>query len=182
MTQHTATLRPATPEDGPAIARVQIQAWRETYAGLVPDEFLARMVGEERRERAAQGWARAAADPRQVLLVAEEAGEVVGFVAGGPARALPEDGPEYGGELYALYLLRACQGRGSGRALVRELARRLSDLGQPDLMLWVLRENPTRGFYEHLGGVVVGEKRETVPGGELVEVAYGWPDIRALAG
>lgn len=171
-------IRPATPEEAPAIARVQVQAWRETYPGLVPHDFLEHMTGEARRERAAQGWAQAARNSQQVVLVAGVAGEVVGFVAGGPAR----DFPGYGGELYALYLLRAGQGRGTGRALVQALARRLTALGHHDLMLWVLRENPTRGFYARLGAAEIAEKREAVPGGELVEVACGWPDLGVLAG
>ena len=72
-------------------------------------------------------------------------------------------------------MLRSAQGVGLGRALVRGLAR-----GHRSMMLWVLDVNSTRAFYEHLGGVVIGEKTEPVPGGELREVAYGWPRLDAL--
>jgi hypothetical protein len=46
----------------------------------------------------------------------------------------------------------------------------------------VLRENlVARRFYEHLGGTVVGEKKDERPGITLFEVAYGWSDLSVLA-
>ncbi len=170
------TIRPATPGDAPAIARVHTQSWRETYAGLVPPAFLHHMTGEERRAQSERGWRAAATREGQVLLVTERAGEVTGFIAGGPAR----DFPGYGGEVYALYLLRAAQGEGAGRALVQALARALHALGHRNLMLWVLATNPTRAFYAHLGGQALRERTEVIPEGELRAVAYGWPDLGAL--
>jgi hypothetical protein len=49
------------------------------------------------------------------------------------------------------------------------------------MLVWVLADNPSRGFYEQMGGRYVMEK-EIVIGGDkpLQEVAYGWPDIGAI--
>ena len=33
------TLRPARPGDAAAIAKVHVETWRATYAGIVPDEI-----------------------------------------------------------------------------------------------------------------------------------------------
>jgi hypothetical protein len=45
------------------------------------------------------------------------------------------------------------------------------------MSLWVLEDNgPARRFYERLGGTPIAEKR-----GGLVEVAYGWSDLRRLS-
>jgi hypothetical protein len=41
--KHRLFIRPATPADSSAIARVHIDCWRTTYAGLVPAEYLARL-------------------------------------------------------------------------------------------------------------------------------------------
>lgn len=51
-------------------------------------------------------------------------------------------------------------------------------------MVSVLRDNiRARGFYEHLGGQAEQPRQEPGPGGGLLfEVAYRWPDIRALTG
>jgi hypothetical protein len=49
--------------------------------------------------------------------------------------------------------------------------------------LWVLRDNlPARRFYEELGGTLIGERTDRREMAELPEVAYGWRDIRRLAG
>jgi hypothetical protein len=36
-------IRPATPADAPALARVQAASWRGSYQGIVPDELLANL-------------------------------------------------------------------------------------------------------------------------------------------
>ena len=49
------------------------------------------------------------------------------------------------------------------------------------MIIWVLKDNlKARAFYEAMGGVPVSEKTITIGGAELIDVAYGWPDIRAL--
>jgi hypothetical protein len=47
--------------------------------------------------------------------------------------------------------------------------------------LWVLRENlRARRFYEHLGGKVIGEREDVRDATILIELAYGWPDLKQL--
>ena len=48
------------------------------------------------------------------------------------------------------------------------------------MLLWVLVENPSRGFYEQLGGKQLEEKQITIDGERLTEVAYGWADLHDL--
>ena len=52
--------------------------------------------------------------------------------------------------------------------------------GMTGLLLWVLAENPSRQFYEQLGGRPTYEKSVTIGGVSLIEVAYGWRDARTL--
>jgi hypothetical protein len=48
-------------------------------------------------------------------------------------------------------------------------------------VIWVLKENvKARAFYEALGGVLIHEKQIVIGGIELVDVAYGWLDIRTV--
>jgi ribosomal protein S18 acetylase RimI-like enzyme len=111
------TIRSAGRDDADAIARIQVQTWRSAYRGIIPDEFLATLNVEE---RAAQWRDRLTIEPerRSVVLVAEEAGQIVGLVSGGRNRkpAFPFDA-----ELYALYVAPHCQRRGVGRRLTRAL-------------------------------------------------------------
>lgn len=169
-------IRPARPDDAAAIARVHVDSWRTTYAGLVPADHLAGL-SYERFEDNWRRWLTTLNSPGFYLVAQDSAGEVVGFAAGGPER----DGRDaYRGELYALYLLMGHQRQGLGRALTAETARRLVTKDITSLLVWVLAANPSRGFYEALGGVLVAEKDIEIGGATLREVAYGWQDLRPL--
>ena len=165
---------PAGPADAEALASVHVTTWRETYKGLLPDAFLARMseAGFARRFR------KSLTEDAGVTLVAADRYGILGYASGGPSRR----GIVGEGEISVLYLLRQAQGRGLGRALLTETARALAAQGSTSLMISVLRENfGARGFYEHLGGMAEPARREPGPGGALLyEVAYRWPDIRRL--
>ncbi len=59
-----------------------------------------------------------------------------------------------------------------------QMAQALTKLGFVGAALWVLRENiAARGFYERLGGTLVGEKKDERPDATFDEVAYGWRDL-----
>ena len=172
-------IREAVPVDAGAIARVHVDTWRTSYAGIVPDEHLAGLSYRDREAVWVQILSRD--DPAQCNFVAEtDGGEVVGFAGGGPER---EGDEVYRGELYAIYLLREHQGRGIGRRLACAVAHGLLSSGFESMLLWVLEDNhPARRFYESLGGEQVGRKTIEVGGAGLIELSYGWRDITGLAG
>jgi GNAT superfamily N-acetyltransferase len=104
----------------------------------------------------------------------------VGFVSGGEERG---HDPGYTGEVAAIYLVEQAQGRGTGRKLMQAAAGELIRRGHCSMLLWVLRENSlARKFYEALGGKFLRAKNIEIGGHWLVEVAYGWSDLRTLAG
>lgn len=171
-------LRPAEAQDAEGIAHVHVLSWQETYRGMVPDDFLDNLSIPRRMER----WMRSLsdrADPYHRAIVAEEKRQIVGFANFGFPQVADE---EFNGELYAIYLLKSAQGRGLGGKLFAEAVRGLLDLGSSSLLVWVLKENPTRGFYEHFGGVYVREKIIEIGGERLAEVAYGWRELRNFQG
>jgi SAM-dependent methyltransferase len=171
-------VREAEAGDAAAIARVQVDSWRTTYASIMPGDFLARL-SYDGRERA---WRKILADPerREFVYVAEDENrDVVGFASGGPERS---GGSAYRGELYAVYLLENFQRRSIGRQLISAVAERLLQAGLASMLVWVLAKNPARGFYAALGGEVVSEKPTEAGGAKLMEVAYGWRDLRLLVG
>ena len=176
-------IRAATVADAPAIARVHVAAWAETYGHLLPTEALARRTVEGRREL----WTRIlAGDPpdphRAEVVVLVSDGAVLGFASWGEQRddALRDQG--FDGEISAIYLLRAAQGQGHGRALMAHAARELLARGHRGASLWVLRDNPSAcGFYERLGGVRCGEAEDDLAGIAVATVAYGWAALDTLA-
>lgn len=164
-------IRPAVLADVDAIARVHVESWRTTYAGIVSAEFLANLSYERRAET----WRNNLESQHQsYLVVAERESELVGFAVGGPNR---ETEDEYAAELYAIYLLAGEQGQGTGRALFNAVVAELKRRGLASLLVWVLASNPARKFYEALGGQSVREKQIEIGDQSLTEVAYGWKTL-----
>jgi len=170
-------IREASLDDVPGIARVHVDTWRLAYVDIVPAEYLAGLSYEQRESRWRENLS--SQGDGSFTLVADADGSVVGFTGGGPER---NNIPGYDGELYGLYVLAAYQRQGIGRELMLTVARRLAADGFKAMILWVLKDNlKARAFYETMGGVPAGEKTITIGGAELVDVAYGWPDIRAIS-
>lgn len=167
-------IRKAELDDAAGIATVHVASWRETYRGIVPDDFLDNLSIQRRTD----GWVNSLSDPSNLYhrtFVAEVDGQIAGFSNYGFPQ---EKNEEFDGELYAIYLLKSAQGRGIGKMLFVEAARGLLELGSSSMLVWVLKDNPTRGFYEHLGGVYVREKPIEIGGAGLAEVAYGWRQLK----
>jgi GNAT superfamily N-acetyltransferase len=155
---------------------VHVDSWRTTYKGIVPDEVLVNL-SYERREH---DWRRGLSDParKNFDFVAEsEQGQIVGFVTGGPLRG---DDVTYQSELHAIYMLKEFQRQGLGRRLMLALVERLVQAGLTSMLLWVLAANPSRRFYEAMGGRPVKMQLIEIGGVMLDEIAYGWSDIRTL--
>jgi GNAT superfamily N-acetyltransferase len=166
-------IRRGVADDSRAIARVQVDTWRTTYAGIVPDDFLATMDVEFRTER----WKETFATGEMLMLVAEDEAEIFGFASGGKLREPLED---YDAELFAIYLLLKKQGKGAGRKLFEELARSLAGEDYKAMALWVLRKNPAVAFYRRLGGIELVQKNIEIGGQQLEEIAFGWPQLARL--
>ncbi|MFN8526883.1 MAG: GNAT family N-acetyltransferase [Chloroflexota bacterium] len=168
-------VRPAIPSDAPGAAWVHFETWRVAYRDIVVPEVIASRSLELRQRQ----WAELLADParRSGAFVAAHNDEVVGFATGG-AELSGQLG--VAGEIYSLYVLPAHHRGGVGRRLVRAVAGHVSALGHRDLLIWVLADNPARGFYERLGGVQRHERAVEFAGVALREVGYVWPDISAL--
>lgn len=168
-------IREADESDSFGIAKVQVDSWRTTYKGIVPDSHIASLTYEDRELRWREFFSEV---DKQFSFGAESAErEIVGFVSGGRNRGDEED---YEGELYAIYLLHDYQRGGTGRLLVKVLAERLLQIGMSSMLVWVLAENPFRAFYEALGGKYVSEKVIVIGGATLIEVSYGWKDLNCL--
>ena len=165
-------VRRAIAGDERGMAEVHVRSWKTTYRGIVSDEYLESLNIEEREELWKKGIFHTKA------FVAEEARGIVGFANGGQERS--GSYPAYDGELYAIYLLKECQGQGAGRELVRQVAMALREAGYRSLLIRVLRYNPSRHFYEALGGSRIGAEQIEIAGDLHEEWVYGWPDLNVL--
>ena len=160
------------------MANVHIASWRETYPGLLPEAMLARLSIADEAIRWQRMLDRPGAWGGAVTFVADQDGSVVGYGSCGDQRTRLLRDRGFTGEIAELYVLRCAQGQGTGSRLMKAMAGALLDRGHRAVSLWVLAQNrPARDFYECLGGTPIAEKRAS-----LIEVAYGWSDLRRLSG
>ncbi len=165
------TVRAAQVGDAAAIAAVHVAAWRSAYAGLLPSAYLA---GLSVIRNAAQFHAGIRAG--RPVLVAEAEGRVVGYASLGRARTpgLAD------GEIETLYVLDDWRDQGHGRDLMQAAAAHMAGTGCASAFVWVLQENPSRWFYERLGGRSVARSVTHVAGRAFDQVAYQWEPIGKL--
>jgi ribosomal protein S18 acetylase RimI-like enzyme len=151
------TIRTETHADIPAVAALQVRAWRSAYAGMMPAEVLAALDPAE-RERQRHAWHGAEGF---LTLVATDGPTVVGFATIGPYRNNHDRAdldPTFG-EVLAIYVEPARIGTGIGQALMAAVLAELAGRGFREARLWVLEANHrSRRFYEKAGFTDDGER------------------------
>ncbi len=161
-----ARLRPAVIADAEAIERLRVQTWRTAYRGLIPDAFLDAMLMDAGRRADRLGDRRSGVTD----VIAESAGEIVGWAVGGPARDDDRD-PSRTGELYACYVDPAWWGAGLGSRLLRRVLAGLRADGRTDVTLWVLKDNERAiRFYARHGFTPDGFRQQVDLGGPVTEI------------
>jgi GNAT superfamily N-acetyltransferase len=170
-------IRRARPADAPGIGAVHVASWRSSYAGVLPDEFLANLsvarqtAYYERAIRIGLGVHVAA------LTLPDLPGtRVVGFSTARRHRG----GGVAEGEVETLYVQDDWKEHGLGRLLLRASAQHLAAMGCKSAFAWVLRDNPSTFFYEHLGGKRVALSTTRVGGSDVAQTAFAWDPIGRL--
>lgn len=161
-------VRAAREADAAAVTRIQVECWRQGYAGIIPDAVLAELTSEEAAGRWQERWAEAIAKPptsRHRVLVATStepsAGPrpervIAGFASAGPAG--DEDRwPATDGELYELHVAPGRTGQGHGGRLLHAVADNLAEDRFTRVSAWVLEaDTAMRRFLETAGWAADG--------------------------
>jgi len=165
-------IRPARREDAAALARIQVDSYRSAYAGIFPQEYLDQFSydGQE------VDWLELLTSGHPDVILIAEAGDALpaGYAVGRTQASY--DAP-YDSEIVSLHVQRSLHRRGVGRRLVSATAGNLAAHGCTAMMLWVLEANPARAFYQRLGAIQLDGRKPMI---NAYEVAFGWPDIRAI--
>ena len=166
-------IRRARREDLPDIARVHVDSWQRSFAGIVPADFLANMSVEKRLE----AYSERRCDDNYSMIVATgpEAG-IVGFADFGTPK-LPGD---FDAQIFSFYFLPEYQRKGFGERLFRRCVRRMGQNGVRTLCLDSLEMSPYRAFYDKMGGKVVGRDSHRLGDEDFATVIYGWTDISTI--
>jgi GNAT superfamily N-acetyltransferase len=157
-------IRDASAADVPALAKLHVDAFTETHGGRGPTYQLRESQWRQAFNEENPNWF--------CYVIADARGSLIGF-----AKGVPYTGSitEYTGELNKIYLLRQYHRQGLGRHLIGYVSRRFLSVGIGSMLLFGDAQNPSNGFYEHLGA-----ERLMTPAGEF-HGGYGWRDLRDLA-
>jgi len=162
------TIRRATSHDADALAKVHVDSWRSAYRGLVPESLLAGLDYAKR----AQGFRDALAEHSEETYLAQENGEVLGFLTVGDCRDDDLDRRQTG-EIWGIYLAPMHWRKGIGRSLCHFGENLLQSRGCTVATLWVFKDNPqARRFYEAMGFRPDGASKTLHPGAPLEAIRY----------
>lgn len=152
-------LRPARPEDLPALSRFAAASFRETFvkgfAIPYPADDLATYLDHACSERT---FARRMAEPRVHVLIAEDGGEVDGYAVAGPVELAHPDARPQDGEIHRFYARAGLQGAGWAARAWDEVLHALDPRGDRRLWLSVWSGNlRAQRFYARRGFTHAGE-------------------------
>jgi ribosomal protein S18 acetylase RimI-like enzyme len=150
--------RVAWSDDAPAIAAVQVRAWRVSYADLLPAELLTGLDADA----IAEGWRASLtrpADARNRVLIALERNLVTGFVLTGPAGD-PDCDPVADGEITDLTVDPHLRGAGHGSRLMQACVDTLKADRFTRSVSWLgATDDATRAFMTAAGWAPDGAHR-----------------------
>lgn len=170
-------LREAGEQDAAVIARLHADSWCSAYREFLSQDYL---DNHAHAERAAVWMARFSSRGQNPFfaILAEMDGQPVGFVC-----VFPNESPVFGSFLDNLHVLPHLAGRGIGRQLMNEAARRLlAQETHGGFYLWVIEQNSrARRFYAKAGGVEVERAILAMPdGSKVAEMRCHWPNPAIL--
>jgi GNAT superfamily N-acetyltransferase len=154
------SVRPAAPDDAPSIARVQQVTWQTAFADVLPRSVLDSWDDEG----VAATWRAAITAPPtagHTVLVAVDAGSVVGFAATAPA--------EQAREVTVLLVEPRWGRRGHGSRLLAAIADLARAAGATTLTTWLPEQDTvTSRFLETTGWAPEGGVRLLESGDDVV--------------
>ena len=174
MNDLALSVRTARQEDAADLARIYIESWHDTYAGIIPHTLLATMSLKGHTGR----WLTAikgAERNRGVVLVAEDTTHgAIGLCSLGAAR---DKATGLEGEIYTLYVDPSFLGRGVGRALLAGAFQTLKDRKLGSCLIWAHAKNNACFFYEAMGGRRVATRTTRLLGELTPEIGFGWRQL-----
>jgi ribosomal protein S18 acetylase RimI-like enzyme len=176
MTYH---IRRSLVSDTEVLGRVCAQAWRETYADILPTKSLAIEGSVEYRTKVRRELYSHPTPDCANFLVETEKGEVVGFADCGPVDRLKDYAPA---EIFTIYLLLSAQGQGLGKKMFLMMLKHLADRGFDKVALDGFAANErAMQFYRQMGGKEVEKLYRDYSGTSLPLAVYMWSDLKKFA-
>lgn len=162
------SIRPVKESELRRVAAIRVAGWQSAYRGIVDDAFLDAMSID-----GAEAKMRSRFKENNTFLVAEVAGQIVGFCRFVSDNSFTPEATDADCELTALYIDPPHQHTGVGTALFDYVVDTLRAQGRRHMILWCVKENlPAVSFYEKMGGKLAGEKMHTLGNNTLPIVMF----------
>ncbi|MDO4283620.1 MAG: GNAT family N-acetyltransferase [Clostridia bacterium] len=147
------------------VVDINVSCWKRVYKGMIADEFLDSIDREQRIKKILERYG------EFPYIVADNGKEVVGFCRYGDSR----ENEDYDSEIVALYVYPDMLKQGIGSLMFNFVVKEFKKQGKKKMIIWCLKENDNaRGFYEKMGGTLIGEKLKQIGEKSYMEVAYGY--------
>ena len=140
------SVRPATPDDALSIKRIHTNAYKHSYRGFLPDEYLDSLeITDEKVEKT-----------RQYLTQAECS---IALYADTPAGFAYVSEYQDCFEINALYIDPEYQKHGLGSLLINTLCKEKQKKGFSKCIVWTMKFGPSLGFYQKNGFTLTAEEK-----------------------
>jgi len=154
-------------------ARVNALAWKQSYKGIINDDFLELINTEPEIQKTIANLKEGLNDSSRRFLIKYN-DKYVGLIR---VRKTKYDKYRECGELGALYLLDSVKGKGLGKILFNKAINELKNMNYNKMILGCLSENPSNDFYKHMGGKLVDTNPLILPNGQKLKENLYYYDI-----
>ncbi len=177
-------IREATIDDVEGIVKVNIDVWQTAYEGIIHNETLRSLCEnlDERIDRFKNEYIESINKKKRIYqAVALDNGEVVGFIKYGDYRNDENYSFINTAEVYAIYIYDKYQGNQIGTRLINYASTHMIELNMyKSLIIWTLKQNKSRSFYEHIGGEAKFDREISIRNQTLEEVGYNFDSLKDL--
>ena len=158
-------------EDIEQVAKILVDSWKIAYKDIIDKTFLKNLSLEEKIQTLNEEYK----TRTHTVARNKDTDEVVGVTRLGKRLDELNRFTEYDGEIYGLYVKPGLLRKKIGSKLLLYAKESLKEQGNHKMIIWCLKENePSRKFYESMGGILLGEKMRNIGGKDYLLVGYGY--------
>ncbi len=140
-------------KDIETVVDITIESWRDTYKGIISDDFLNDMDRKELIERRKKDY------NQNGFIVAEVNGQVVGFCRYTTENIFSKQYEKVDSQICAFYLRPRFKRKGIGSKIFKKVIKELKNNGNKKMIIGCLKDNKDgRMFYEKMGGKIYDER------------------------